>query len=128
MKKVLLFAILTLALLAMTACTTTGGGDPTIEVTAEPTAEVTEPSLPEEATQELPPAPTEAATEAPTEAIPDEVGDGDLTTLDGFRIALLMALNMRDMELIALLMADDKFITGYWQSEGVEQTPIEAAS
>jgi hypothetical protein len=124
MKKVVLFATSTLALLAMAACTTTGGGAPTAEVTAEPTAEVTEPVLPDEATQELPPAPTEA----PTEGIPDSVGDGDLTTLEGFKTALVMALSLRDTELIALMMADDKFVTGYWQSEGVEQTPIEAAS
>jgi hypothetical protein len=116
-KKIVLTMGVVLVLVAMTACTAVAaGGTPIAEVTAEPPAEV-----PDEATQELPPAPTEAVTEAPSE-------DGDLTSVEGFKVALLKALNDRDVELIALLMADDKFVTGYWQSEGVEQSPIEAAS
>jgi hypothetical protein len=126
MKLIKSLLLTSSVILLITACTTTGGGEPTLdEVTAEPTAEMTEPPLPDEATQELPPAPTEAPTEVETDA-PSE--DGDLTSVDGFKIAVLKALNDRDLELIALLMFDDKFITGYWQSEGIEQSPIEAAS
>src|SRR5205814_6578138 len=72
---------------------------------------------------------TEPPTAAPTaEATGEATDEGNLTTIDGFKVALQKALTDRDFELLALLMIDNNFKMGFWQSEGTEASPIEAAS